>query len=40
MNLDFSVLVDVEELENLSNTIGEMLGFLNSGGFSPQYKSR
>lgn len=40
MNLDFSVLVDVEELENLSNTIGEMLGTLNSGGPSPQYKSR
>ena len=40
MNLDFSVLVDTESLENLSNTIGEMLGSFNNGGSSPQYKSR
>lgn len=39
MNLDFSVLVDIESLENLSSTIGEMLGSVN-GASSPQSKSR
>ena len=36
MDLDFSILVDVEELENLSNVIGEMLGTIKNGGSSPQ----
>lgn len=35
MNLDFSILVDTESLEDLSNTIGEMLGTLASNT-SPQ----
>jgi hypothetical protein len=40
MNLDFSVLSDMNELQNLSNAIGEMLGSVSNGGFPKDPKPR
>ena len=38
MSLDFSILSNQNELENLTNTIGEMLGTFQKGSPSKQYK--
>lgn len=39
MNVDFSLLNDSTQLENLSNAIGELLGSIKKGGTtSPQSK--
>jgi len=37
MSLDFSILSNQNELENLTNTIGEMLGTFQKGSPSKQY---